>query len=73
MGSSRAIWKPVLDSMYRMRLSNEVIEIMKRLPNRQYRKNVVKEMQNRLKSDQEISIMIGTNLVFQDLQRLSPY
>lgn len=71
-GRVEAIWKPVLDSMYRMRLSNEVIEIMKRLPNQQYRKNVNREMQNRLKSDQkEISIMIrDADLVFQDLQKI---
>ena len=31
-----------------MRLSKEVIEIMKKLPNQQYRKNIVREMQHRL-------------------------
>lgn len=71
-GRAEAIWKPILDSMHRMRLSKEVIEIMKKLPNQQYRKNIVREMQHRLKFDRkEITIMIeDANLVFQDLQKI---
>ncbi len=71
-GRVEAIWKPILDSMYRMRLSYEVIEIMKKLPNQPYRKNIIGEMQNRLKFDQrETKLMVeDADFVFQDLQKI---
>jgi hypothetical protein len=71
-GRVESVWKPILDSMSRMRLSNEVIEIMKKLPNQNYRKNIIREMQNRLKFDQKETKLIveDARLVFQDLQKI---
>ena len=71
-GRVESVWKPILDSMSRMGLSNEVIEIMRKLPNQNYRKNIIREMQNRLKFDQKETKLIieDTSLVFQDLQKI---
>ena len=49
-GRVETIWKPIFDSMIRMQISKEAIDIMRRLPNQDYRKKVVKEMQSRIKS-----------------------
>ena len=71
-GRVEAIWKPILDSMYRMRISNEIVDIMKKLPNQPYRKNVIREMQNRLRNDKHIvkSMIQDADLVFKDLQQI---
>ena len=71
-GRVEAIWKPILDSMYRMRISNEIVNIMKKLPNQPYRKNVIREMQNRLRNDKHIvkSMIKDADLVFKDLQQI---
>jgi hypothetical protein len=71
-GRIETIWKPILDSMIRMQISKEAIDIMRRLPNQDYRKKVVKEMQSRIKSTRHDpqSTVMDADLVFRDLQKI---
>ena len=71
-GRVETIWKPILDSMIRMQVSKEAIDIMRRLPNQDYRKKVVKEMQSRIKSTRHEpqSTVMDADLVFRDLQKI---
>ena len=71
-GRVETIWKPILDSMIRMQISKEAIDIMRRLPNQDYRKKVVKEMQSRIKSTRHEpqSTVMDADLVFRDLQKI---
>ena len=57
--------------MYRMR-TQMIVDIMKKLPNQSYRKNVIREMQNRLRNDKHIvkSMIQDADLVFKDLQQI---
>jgi len=71
-GRVETIWKPILDAMIRMQISKEAIDIMRRLPNQDYRKKVVKEMQSRIKSTRHEpqSTVMDADLVFRDLQKI---
>ena len=48
------------------------IDIMRRLPNQDYRKKVIKEMQSRVKSihHEHQSALVEADLVFRDLQKI---
>lgn len=71
-GRVESIWKPCLDMMNQQQVSSEAIEIMKKLPNQSYRKEVVREMQGRIKSVnfQQHSTLTNADRVFQDLQKI---
>ena len=71
-GRVETVWKPILDEMIRLQVSKEAIDIMRRLPNQDYRKKVVKEMQSRVKSihHEHQSVLVNADLVFKDLQKI---
>ena len=71
-GRVESIWKPCLDMMNHHQVSKEAIEIIKKLPNQSYRKEVIREMQARIKSTEykQNSVLENADLVFQDLQKL---
>ena len=71
-GRVESIWKPCLDMMNHHQVSKEAIEIIKKLPNQSYRKEVIREMQARIKSTEyrQNSVLENADLVFQDLQKI---
>ena len=71
-GRIETVWKPILDEMIRLQVSRGAIDIMRRLPNQDYRKKVVKEMQSRVKSihHEHQSVLVEADLVFRDLQKI---
>lgn len=71
-GRSEAVWKPALDIMNRLRVSKDAINRMRKLPNQSYRKLLIQEMQERVKSSnhQSKSMIVPAEKVFEELQEI---